>query len=313
VTYYGQPALKPSPFDWVVAAYMWTGGLGAAAQLLSTLADAMGGSRWGTVVRRGRDLGSVSSLVGGLLLVGDLKTPGRWYNMLRIFRGTSPMSIGSWILTAFGALSGIASMTQHLRARGLLGVPRAVTRAAQIPAAAAGLGMMAYTGGVLAATSTPLWAASPRLLSARFVSSAMASGASALALGEWSRGAIHTGRALDRITMAALAAELGFTLAAERAYARAGVEKPLAELPWNLVDRIGGTVIGGVVPLACLGLNALRSRPSPALSIGASIAVLVGGMCMRQAMLYAGNKSAQRPTDYFELRGGGRPGEGRRR
>ena len=38
-----------------------------------------------------------------VLLITDLGRPARFYNMLRVFKVTSPMSVGSWILAATGA------------------------------------------------------------------------------------------------------------------------------------------------------------------------------------------------------------------
>ena len=51
-------------------------------------------------------------MVGSALLIIDLHTPSRFYNMLRIFRPTSPMSIGSYVLTSFGALSACLAAAQ---------------------------------------------------------------------------------------------------------------------------------------------------------------------------------------------------------
>ena len=55
---------------------------------------------------------SAGSVVGAALLIIDLHTPTRFYNMLRIFRPTSPMSIGSYVLTSFGALSALLAAAQ---------------------------------------------------------------------------------------------------------------------------------------------------------------------------------------------------------
>jgi protein NrfD len=299
VTYYGQPALKPSFYDWRIAAYIWAGGLGGAAQLISTLAALLGGRRWSGTVRRGRDIAFASSLVGGTLLIADLKTPGRWYHMLRIVRTTSPMSIGSWILTAFGASAGAASIGQRLRGRRLGRIGQDAAAVAQYPAAVAGIGMTAYTGGLLSATSTPLWAAAPGLLSARFACAAMASGSAALSLCEWQAGHPQNAGRLDKVTLVSLASELAFSLAAERRYRDRGVAAPLEEGAWGSTDKVGGLIVGAVVPIACFAVNALRERPSPTVSIVGSVATLLGSMAMRHAVLYAGNESARRPKDYF--------------
>ena len=40
-------------------------------------------------------------------LVHDLGRPERFLNMLRVFKVTSPMSMGSWLLSAFGAAAAV--------------------------------------------------------------------------------------------------------------------------------------------------------------------------------------------------------------
>jgi formate-dependent nitrite reductase membrane component NrfD len=102
--------------------------------------------------------------------------------MLRVYRGTSPMSIGSWTLVAFGGLSGLAALGQL--GADVLGLRRARTlaHAAGLPAAAAGAVLATYTGSLLSATSTPLWAAGDRLLPPIFGLSGTATATAALAL-----------------------------------------------------------------------------------------------------------------------------------
>ena len=155
-TYYGRPVLKPSPYRWKVALYTFLGGLAGAAQVLATLADFIGRRRDRRMVRAGRLIAaSTGAVIGPALLVADLHTPQRWYNMLRIFRRTSPMSIGSYVLTAFGAFSSLAL------------VPR-LGKVAQLPAAIAGAGMAIYTPALLASTATPLWYSAPEALGTEF-------------------------------------------------------------------------------------------------------------------------------------------------
>ena len=149
---------------------------------------------------------SAGSVVGAALLIIDLHTPTRFYNMLRIFRPTSPMSIGSYVLTSFGALSALLAAAQLRRDLG--GEPSGfdtLARAAQIPAAVTGAAMSTYTGALLAATSTPLWAALPKLLPAAFGASAMASAAAALSL-LTAGGSEH--ETLHRVELVASAVEL---------------------------------------------------------------------------------------------------------
>jgi protein NrfD len=306
-TYYGQPALKPSPWTWEVATYMFLAGLGGSAQILATAADLLGGPGARSVVRHGRYLAVASSVLGAPLLISDLKTPGRWYNMLRIFRATSPTSIGSYILTTFGGASALAAAGQVLADRAGGRDHSTLARVAQIPATLAGAGMSTYTAALLSATSTPLWAAEPRLLAARFACSAMATGAAALSLAEQFDGGPRNSRTLDRVALTATAAELVISVASERTQRARGIGRPLRQGGWGAAHTLGAIGLGAGLPLACYGVNLVRRRRSRALSIAASLAVLAGGMIMRHAVLHAGQQSAKRPGEYFRLtRGAGR-------
>ncbi|WP_448192577.1 NrfD/PsrC family molybdoenzyme membrane anchor subunit [Azospirillum sp. sgz301742] len=288
-TYYGRPVLKPSPFGWKTSGYIFLAGLSGSAQIIGTAADLTGRPGSEKLVCNARHVAMAAPTLGALLLVGDLHTPSRFYNMLRIFRRTSPMSIGSWILTGFGAFSGLTLAAQWL------GLPR-VASAVQIPAAVAGAGMSVYTAALLSATSTPLWASAPQLLAVRFGSSAMACAAAALSLGERVDGRPENTRTLDRVALAASAVDLAASLASEREYHADGVAGPVDDTVWASVQKLGAAV-----PVVCHAVNASRRRPSAALSVLGSLAVLASGMALRSAIVHAGNRSAERPADYFRF------------
>src|SRR5581483_7901771 len=112
----------------------------------------------------------------------------RWYNMLRIFRRTSPMSMGSFNLVVFGLTTALTALGERLSPR-----PgrRSVT---QVPAALTGIGLMTYTAPLLGACSTPAWAAAPELLAARYGCSAVALASAGLSLVEWSGGRAASAR-----------------------------------------------------------------------------------------------------------------------
>src|SRR5690349_17214886 len=174
-TYYGRQAIKPAPFDWRIGVYLFVSSVSGAAQLIAAIANRVAPRTMRNVVRNGRHLAFAGAVSGPLLLIGDLKTPQRWYNMLRIFKRTSAMSIGSYILSTFGALTAVTALAELVRRRN-----RPLARAletAEVPAALAGAGMLTYTGALLSSTSTPLWAAEAPLLGARFAASGIAAGA----------------------------------------------------------------------------------------------------------------------------------------
>ena len=210
-TYYNEPQLRPAPFNNVlVGSYIFLAGVSGAAQLLATVLDNAHGPVAASTVRRGRYLAMLAPILGTLCLILDLHTPGRFYNMLRLIKATSPMSLGSWGLAGFSATSAGTALLQftadRLRYSWLLGLARIT----QVPAALTGAFMGTYTASLLSATSTPVWAAAPRNLAVRFASSAVASAAAALRLAERTD---RRRRDLDSIAVAALAVELAATLA----------------------------------------------------------------------------------------------------
>jgi len=296
-TYYGRPQLKEAPFNnWVVGGYIFLAGLSGGSAILSALAD-RARPRMEGVARRGRYLSLLAPSIGSVLLVYDLHTPQRFYNMLRIAKSTSPMSIGTWLLMGFSAFSGVAGAMQFLADRmPWRRWPRRAARAAGLPAGIVGAGMSTYTAALLAATSTPLWAAAPRSLAVRFGSSSIASAAAALSLGQRPG---RTQQALDAVAVAALAAELAAASAQKRRHAETGVSGAM-ESRWGEVERIGATGLGTAVPLG-LHLLSLAEGGNPGMSRLASLAILGGSLMLRVSTMAAGDISARRPETSFRF------------
>lgn len=303
VTYYDRPAVKHSPWDWKVGAYIFVGGLSGSSQLIATIARATDPDASRGMVRNARFLGAAGAVIGAVLLIIDLKTPHRFYNMLRIFRPTSPMSIGSYILTGFGAFSGLGAVGEVLGpAGGSVGrIAMGLADASQIPAALTGAGLSTYTASLLSSTSTPLWAAASIPLGGHFGASAVASAAAALSLGEQAAGRSDTSASLDTLALLASAADAAFTLAANRRVHARGVH--------GSVDRPGtgefGTVallaVGCVLPMACHLVNKAAGRRSRTLSVLASLGILAGTYIAKASIIRAGNESADRPRDYLRF------------
>ena len=289
-TYYDRPQLKAAPFNAeAVGAYIFLAGLSGAAALIATVADLTRGEAARPLVRRGRLLSMLAPILGAPLLVWDLHTPTRFYNMLRIAKPTSPMSIGTWILMAFTGFAGATAAGEVLG-----GVWRRLARIAQVPAALTGAGLATYTAALLSATSTPLWAAAPRALAVRFGGSALAAGAAALALGERSG---RRRRDLDTVALAGLAAELAGIAAASRTYRARGVSEALHS-PWGRAEEIGADGFGALLPFGVLLANAARGRPAPGF---ASVAILAGSALLRIAVIAAGEHSATDPDVSFRF------------
>ena len=280
-SYYGRPAVKPSVYGWKVALYTFLGGLAGAVQMIVSLADLANERRHRELIKKGRVIAAANgALIGPALLIADLHTPQRWYNMLRIFRRTSPMSIGSYVLTAFGAFSTLSL------------IPR-IERVTQVPAAIAGAGMASYTPALLAATATPLWSAAPRALGAEFATGAFASGAAALMLcsGE---------RWLERTACAATLAYGAAAYVASREHVKKRVDRPLKQGRSATMHK-AGLALSVALPLACFAMNGIAGRSRERSLLGAA-GILAGVFLSRWALFEGGNESARSAQDYLRLR-----------
>src|SRR5947209_5347871 len=108
-SYYGLPVLNgPVWHSPDIPGYFFLGGLAGASSVLAAGAQLTGRTKLGTRLKVASTVGAAFSAVA---LVHDLGKPSRFYNMLRVFKPTSPMSVGSWLLAAFGPASGVASIT----------------------------------------------------------------------------------------------------------------------------------------------------------------------------------------------------------
>jgi formate-dependent nitrite reductase membrane component NrfD len=293
-TYYGMPAVKPPPFGWHVAAYLFLSALGGASQIVATLAGLFGGARMKTVANYGRDIATAAALTGPALLILDLKTPRRFYNMLRIVRRTSPMSIGSYTLTAFAATSTVAA------AASASDTDARLQPLFDAPAAAAGAGMLVYTGAMFASTSTPLWAAQSPLLSARYAASGFACASAALAMIETLHGRRSNAAALERLGVTATVAYAAISECAEAKARAAHAASALDEPRMGALHR-ASKALAVAVPLACHALKALAPRRTRSLSLVAALSTLAGTALARYVDLYAGKASAKKPRDYLTL------------
>ena len=297
-TYYQRPALKPAPFNnWAVGAYVFIAGLSGTASILAALADLTRPPQSAGLIRRGRYVPLLAPTLGAGLLIWDLHTPQRFYNMFRVAKATSPMSIGTWILSGFTLASIASAGFQFLadRGRSRSGLRRAAL-AANLPAAALGAGMGTYTAALLASTSTPLWAAAPHALAVRFASASIAGGAATLAISE-PEGPIR--RALDAITALALATELAADRVQTAEYRRKGVSAAL-DGGWGLVEKAGATGLGAALPLGLYALSALRGGEG-ALSRVASMLTIGGSFLLRVSTMQAGDISAKDPAISFRF------------
>jgi formate-dependent nitrite reductase membrane component NrfD len=176
-SYYGRPVLKAPVWEWKIAAYLFTGGLAAGTSVVAAGADLTGAQR----LRRACWLGSFGALLASLvLLVEDLGRPERFHHMLRVAKPTSPMSVGTWILTAFGPGVGAAAVSELLPAGWRASWParllRRISQGLGLASAVTAPGVATYTAALLSQTAVPGWHEVRKELPFVFAGSAAASG-----------------------------------------------------------------------------------------------------------------------------------------
>ncbi|MGV9601685.1 NrfD/PsrC family molybdoenzyme membrane anchor subunit [Streptosporangium sandarakinum] len=291
-SYYGQPVIK-APVWHVphMPLYLYLGGLSGGASLMSAAARLAGHDRLGLTARITAAAGAT---LGAGFLVAELGRPERFLNMLRIFKPTSPMSVGSWILAAHSGLSALATasaVTSAAPASALAArLPRRI--AAALPAAgdAAALAtaltgplMATYTAVLVADTAVPAWHEAHRELPFLFAGSALAS---AGAMGMLATPRAQAGPA--RVAAAAGAAvELAAGAVIERRLGLVG--EPYREGKSGRLMRAARALTAGGGLLATV---AGRGRALTALS---GLALTAGALCTRFGVLEAGRASAADP------------------
>jgi hypothetical protein len=100
--------------------------------------------------------------------------------MLRVLKPTSPMSVGTWILSGFGPGAGVAAVAELVPPRWRRTPPgrllRRLARPAGLAAASTAPGVASYTAVLLSHTAVPGWSEVRDELPFVFVGSAAASG-----------------------------------------------------------------------------------------------------------------------------------------
>ena len=148
-SYYGRPVIKEPAWTPEVPIYFFTGGLAGASAGLAFLARLTGREK---LARAATANAFAGVAVSPVLLISDLGKPTRFLNMLRVFKVTSPMSVGSWIISAEGGLLAITTAHEFLG-----WFPTSLARVAEAVAAALGMPLTTYTAALIANTAVPVW------------------------------------------------------------------------------------------------------------------------------------------------------------
>ncbi|MFF3444346.1 NrfD/PsrC family molybdoenzyme membrane anchor subunit [Streptosporangium sp. NPDC002721] len=319
-SYYGQPIIKaPIWHEPHMPLYLYLGGTSGAASVISAVATLTGRDRLALTARVTAAAGAAA---GAGFLVAELGRPERFLNMLRVFKPTSPMSVGSWLLAAHSGLTALSAASALVtarseRARPVPGIParflsrvparflsriparpvppipflpvgitRVLPAAGDVAALAAvvtGPLMSTYTAVLVADTAVPAWHEAHRELPFLFAGSALA-GAGAVGMLATPRREAGPARAVA-VLGAAVETVAGAVM--EHRLGLVGEPYRLGR-SGRLMRAARALTVGG----ALLATVAGRGRALGALS---GLALTAGALLTRFGVLAAGKASAADP------------------
>jgi formate-dependent nitrite reductase membrane component NrfD len=285
-TYFGRPVLKEPVWIWAVPAYFFTGGVAGAAAVLGAAAQASGRGDLDGLVKRCRWIAAAGSAIGTGLLIHDLGRPERFLNMLRVFRPSSPLNVGSWVVAAAVPLTAGSAVLSGAR-----GTVSPVGDAAGYAAGAVGLPLAGYTSVLLSTTAVPVWSEIRRSVPALFVASAISGAASVLQLLTLNR---REESVVRRFAVAGAVADLAASVAVER---EAGTVEGVGDA---MHQGLAGSMLRAAKALTAgsLAINLVPGRARWKRT-AAGILGALGSAATKFGVFYAGQASARDPRATF--------------
>ncbi len=312
----------------LIVNYLFLAGLSAGAFAISSFATYIGGPHFRRVARIGALIAPWPVAIGVGILVFDLGRPFAFYNLFLTVQFTSPMSIGTWLLTGFIFVTlAYAALWLPAPLDNLLRIPnrahlkdfsrwtplsqntirrwRAILAAIGFPLA---LGVGIYTGILLGAIpSRPFW--NTPMVAQLFLFSAMSSGTATVLLVTALLGTRHEHgyeeerRLLVSTDMVFIVLEIFMLVPfllhhALSTWSSASSIELILGGEYTLWFWIGVILLGIVLPLLIEAyelfpviLKEGAARYSLALSAVSAIFVLIGGFVLRFVFVYAGQAS----------------------
>jgi Polysulphide reductase, NrfD len=274
-SYYGRPVIKePVWKEPDVPAYLFFGGLAGASSVLAAAAHLTG--------RRGLARAAKTAALGGIsvstaALINDLGRPARFHHMLRVFKPSSPMSVGSWLLSAYGPAAGAAALSDFT------GILPAAGTIATAGAALLGPAVTTYTAVLLCDTAVPAWHEAHREMPYVFAGSA------ASAAGGFGLLAAPASQAEPARRLAIIGAAVELTAKKLLEWRLGGRAEPYE------TGRPGALLRAGEILTGCGLAGAALSRRSRAGSAASGLAMLAASALTRFGIFEAGRASARNP------------------
>jgi DMSO reductase anchor subunit len=275
-SYYGRPVLKKPVWTWEIPWYFFFGGLAGASSVLSWSARAVGND---ALARRALLVSLGGATISPVLLIMDLGRPERFYNMLRVVKPTSPMSLGTWVLSAFGTSTAAAV------AGDVLGIFPGVGRALEAASALLGPVLSTYTAVLITNTSVPVWHETRRELPLLFAAGSAASAGAAAAILTPATDAAPA----RRLAVGGALVELGAMELMKRSLG-SFLAEPYEKGEAGRFDKLSKACTG--VGAAAMALAGKKSR---AAAVTGGAMMLAGAVFERWSVFRAGFQSASDP------------------
>ena len=182
--YYGQPVVRPPVWTWEIPIYLFIGGLGGMSAVIAFNALLF---HHFDVARTAMWVAAIASMLSPILLILDLGRPRLFLHMLRVFKPQSAMSMGAWILAAFGTcvvpgLIALEFQRFHVFSGAIDQTIQVATGILIFGSAISGMLLATYTGVLIGATAIPAWFLHHRLLPIHFGTAGLGSAAALLEL-----------------------------------------------------------------------------------------------------------------------------------
>lgn len=298
-SYYGRPIVKAPPWGWPIGVYLWLGGIAGSAGVLSLGAQVTGNKHLG---RPARLTAFGAAALGSVALIGDLGRPERALNMFRVFKISSPMSMGSYILMAFAssaALPAAAEIDRILAENGrtiplpkrLRTLLRGAGEVGTPLAGAFGPLLATYTGVLFADTSVPAWAGARSHLPYVFGGSGALAGSGVTMVFTDPE---HAGPA-RALALAGSGAEIFAMHQMKEAMDPTICEAYEEDAPGLLLKASEVAVVAGAAGTAVASILQAFGKKSRALSVLSGVALVAGSGLTRFGVLHAGHNSVKDP------------------
>ena len=299
-SYYGLPVINRPVWEArEIAGYLYLGGLAGASSVLGAGAQM---TRRPTLERGSKAVAAGAAGLSLVALIKDLGRPERFLNMLRVFKPTSPMNIGSWLL------SGFVPATLAAAASELTGIATQIGVLASGVAAVLGPAVASYTAVLISDTAVPAWHEARREMPVLFVASAgsAAAGAGLLCASERDAGPAR------RLALATVAADLAVESRLERrlepevaaAYRETKAHRLLQSARVLSIAGAAGALIAALARPGSVASRATRAGTSRVprsgtrrgLQAASGAALMAASACTRFGVFQAGMASAADPA-----------------